>query len=88
MAIHMAFMAGRLAKSITIYTNGEDTVTTQIKGSIDPAQPFTLEGRKIAKLEREPDNSAIHIYFEDGTSKRESFLVSCNVVSVSERRSY
>lgn len=75
MAVHMGMMAARLAKEITIYSNGDDALASELEGILT-SPPLQLEGRPIERLESASEGSGLTVVFEDGSSKREAFVVS------------
>ena len=75
MAVHMGMMAARLAKEVTIYSNGDDTLASELEGILT-SPPLQLERRPIARLERLSEGSGLTVVFEDGSRKQEAFAVS------------
>ncbi|KIX09581.1 uncharacterized protein Z518_00661 [Rhinocladiella mackenziei CBS 650.93] len=72
--LHMARMVARLAASVTIYSNGDITVTEQLEKQL-AGKPLTIEPRRITSLERKGTRgSDMTVHFEDGNSKDEVFL--------------
>ena len=74
MLLHVARMAAPLAERLTIYSHGDNELTTQLKDEF-AEKPLTIESRKIISVERKGDNKVI-VQLEDGESKEEGFLVS------------
>lgn len=82
---HIALMAKRLAKHITIYTNGNDSLRIQLKPTLHSTK-ITYDNRKITKFTHQPpydsnsdsDNhpASVLITFADGTTKTEGFVAS------------
>lgn len=76
MLAHVTPMAKRLAKTTTIYTNGNDTLLNQVKPMLHSSK-ISFDDRKIAKLELENDTGpGVIVHFADGTSKREGFITN------------
>ena len=85
-----AFHAAKLAEdglkfsaSLTIYTTGNSSLTTELQGSlIDPA--IKVDERKVARLDQGTGSEVI-IRFEDGTSVTEGFVVHRPLVKLNTR---
>jgi hypothetical protein len=78
MALHMGNMALQLVKKLTIYTNGDSTMTGKIREAlIEPHSRITLDSRKIASLSmKSSDTSDVVLAFDDGSTVTEGFIVS------------
>ena len=78
MAMHLGNMALRLAKKLTIYTNGNEKLADEIRATFQkPRSRITFENRKIKKFALAwPDKSDMIVTLEDGTELKEGFLVS------------
>lgn len=81
MALHLARYANRLAEKVTIYTNGNKTVTDAITTALSALKPssktvrnVTVEGRKITKLIKLPTKAEIEVNLEGGGKKVEGFI--------------
>ncbi|KAK2611673.1 hypothetical protein N8I77_005003 [Diaporthe amygdali] len=73
-ALHFARQALRLAKQVTLYTNGNEQLTKQLADALTEAPaPMTIDS-KIKKLVKGPERSQIELHFHDNTSKTEAFL--------------
>ncbi|KAF3479632.1 membrane dipeptidase GliJ [Arthroderma uncinatum] len=53
-ALHVARSARRLAKSVTIYTNGSDALAASIQADLNPGEEFKLNTSPITKLVKQP----------------------------------
>ncbi|KAI3317877.1 FAD/NAD(P)-binding domain-containing protein [Xylariaceae sp. AK1471] len=74
-ALHFARQALRMAKQVTIYTNGNETLAKDLSDALDAAPaPMTVNQTKIAKLVKDPERARVIIDFEDGTTITEGFL--------------
>jgi thioredoxin reductase len=72
-------MAKRLANHVNIYTNGNPELITSAKAIIH-SNKIAYDDRKIIKFEHqdgsEDEPPFVVLHFEDGTSKKEGFVVS------------
>lgn len=75
LAIHAAENASQLSQKVTIYTHGNDSLTSALGAMTSRKDEWSIEPRIIENLSAGPSNSAV-VEFEDGTSKPEKFLVS------------
>ena len=74
-AMHVARMARRFATTVTIYTHGAQEVTQALeKASHDMG--IKIDSRPIARLAKGLGPSDVDVEFEDGTHRKEGFLVS------------
>ncbi|KAM0324556.1 hypothetical protein ACHAQA_007941 [Verticillium albo-atrum] len=73
LGVHMGWMAKQLADHVTIYTNGDDAMRRDL-AEVVAATPFSVDGRKIARMERGPGETEVTLHFEDGASVTEGFL--------------
>ncbi|KAK2874948.1 hypothetical protein FQN49_001922 [Arthroderma sp. PD_2] len=73
-AEHLARLAHNLAKTVTIYTNGNDELAEQLRPSIEKDQWLSLDTRVIKHL-RKTDGIPVTVELQDGTDKTEGFLV-------------
>jgi thioredoxin reductase len=80
-ALHLARFANRLAEKVTIYTNGNETVTEPIKQLLSGVRPeskttkcIAVDNRKITKFVKGNKKGELTIFFENGESKLEGFL--------------
>lgn len=71
----MAQNAAQLTEKVTLYTNGDDAVASELKPMVSTfiQSKFGIEERKIKQLI--PDGDSVTVEFEDGSSKVERFLV-------------
>ncbi|KAH7376595.1 hypothetical protein B0T11DRAFT_294072 [Plectosphaerella cucumerina] len=72
-AMHFAGMAGHLAKTITIYTNGDSAMTDEVV-KMAPNPPYQVDPRAIARVEMLPGQEGIVLHFTTGPSATERFL--------------
>ena len=81
MALHLSRMARRLTEKVTLYTDGNAELATELKKLLEQdkdavAGRILVSEGKIAKLERGTGReSEVKITFEDGQTVTEGFLV-------------
>lgn len=76
-ALHLARMAKRLARKVTIYTNGASELKDQIITSLGKDPVIELDDRRVIRLEKVKEGtSEIILHLEDGTSISQAFVVS------------
>ena len=68
----LAANAAQLSDNVTLYTNGDDDVATEL-ATLAKA-PFKIDSRKIKRF-IDNNGSSLMIEFTDGTAKEETFLV-------------
>ncbi|OAA50368.1 thioredoxin reductase GliT [Metarhizium rileyi] len=69
-------MAKRLAKSTTVYTNGHGAALEKVK-SMMRSSNISYDDRRVTRLELENGTGpGVIVHLEDGTSKREGFVVN------------
>lgn len=74
-ALHFARQALRIAKQVTLYTNGNEELAKQLNDALAAAPaPMTIESKKITQLVKAPERSQITLKFNDGSVKTEAFL--------------
>lgn len=74
-ALHFARQALRIAKQVTLYTNGNEELAKQLTDALAAAPaPMTVNSKKIAKLVKAPERSRITLHFDDGSDQTEAFL--------------
>jgi hypothetical protein len=73
-AMHLSRMAGRLAKSVTVYTDGTSELSQTLEGPLKAAG-YKLNTKRIVKLVKEPNGTEVTIHLEDGSTKTEGFMV-------------
>jgi len=67
-------MAQRLAKSVTVLTHGNTTLTSEIQSACD-SKGLKVDSRKIARFHRVSKDSAdVEVEFEDGSKERYGFV--------------
>jgi gliotoxin/aspirochlorine biosynthesis thioredoxin reductase len=74
---HMAQNAAQLTNEVTLYTNGDDAVLSELKpmvGGLDQSK-FKSDTRKIKQLAAGDAEDSVIVEFDDGTTKSEKFLV-------------
>ncbi|KAI0385081.1 hypothetical protein F5Y04DRAFT_269031 [Hypomontagnella monticulosa] len=82
LAMHMAGNAAQLSGEVTLYTHGNDDMTTQLNGIVAPESNFRVEPRRIKRLSENTQANSVIVEFEDGSSKEEKFLVHNPMTSV------
>lgn len=76
LALHLARMAKRLAKDVTIYTDAAKNLSEQVAAAIGPSD-IRLDTRPISRLEKGASGAEVVLHFSDGSETRtEGFLVS------------
>lgn len=75
-ALHFARQALRIAKQVTLYTNGNDELAKQLKEALAAAPaPMVVDPRRIARLVKAPERARITLEFADGSEPvTEAFL--------------
>ncbi len=80
-ALHMARMAKRLSAHVTVYTDGAEELSEQIKTALNGSvSGIKVDQRRITRLEKGPKNSEVIMHFEDGSKLQEGFLVCYSVM--------
>lgn len=75
-ALHMAYMARRLAKQVVVYTDGADDVAEQVALGIKPGFNLTIERRSIERLSRGSGESDVVVHLNGGEEEQtQGFLV-------------
>ncbi|KAI1410274.1 thioredoxin reductase glit [Hypoxylon sp. FL1857] len=77
MAPVIARMAARLAGHVTIYTDGNEELGTQIQEALKSGHKFHIENRRVVRLSKDPDvegDAGVIVTLEDGRTNREMFL--------------
>ncbi|KAE9572552.1 Thioredoxin reductase gliT [Colletotrichum fructicola] len=75
-ALHLARMAKRLARKVTIYTNGASELKDQIVTSLGKDPIIELDDRRVIRLEKVREGTSETIlHLEDGTSISQVFVV-------------
>ncbi|KAH8774604.1 hypothetical protein F5883DRAFT_15913 [Diaporthe sp. PMI_573] len=81
-AVHAAANAAQLAERVTLYASGDKALAAGLKAAARKQPGWTVEPRKIRRLaaaaagEGEAEGKWVTVEFEDGTSRRERFLVN------------
>lgn len=74
-ALHFARQALRIAKQVTLYTNGNEELARQLTDALVAAPaPMTVNSKKIAKFIKAPERARITLQFDDDSSETEAFL--------------
>lgn len=76
----VARMAGRLAATIDVYTNGDGSLGDQLRGELRDTARFRVLNDKIARVDKDLDvqgDAGLLVTLEDGRVLREGFMVSC-----------
>ncbi|KAH9895543.1 hypothetical protein F4778DRAFT_276881 [Xylariomycetidae sp. FL2044] len=79
-ALHLSHMSSQLAASVTIYTNGNAELATQLAPTL-AGKPWKSDTRKIAKLALDGE-TAVEITFEDGTTATEAFVAHSPIARI------
>lgn len=73
-ALHLGRMAKRIVPVVTIYTDGAEELNEQIILALNGSD-IKVDKRRITRLEPGSEQSRVKLYLEDGSIKREGFLV-------------
>ncbi|CAG8962003.1 hypothetical protein HYFRA_00014111 [Hymenoscyphus fraxineus] len=73
-ATHLARQALRLSKETTMYTLGDEELTSAIEADIANVPQMKVDSRKVRKLVKALTGSEVTLHFQDGTTKTEGFL--------------
>lgn len=75
----MALNAAQLTEAVTLYTNGDEAVASELQPSLESLDVsiFSVEKRKIKRISEKQNSSdgVVVVEFDDGSSKEEKFLV-------------
>lgn len=75
-ALHQARMANRLAKSVTVYTDGAEELGDQISAALNGSvSGIKVDKSRISKLAKGSSKSEVIMTFEGGNNKTEGFVV-------------
>ncbi|KAL3485881.1 FAD/NAD(P)-binding domain-containing protein [Aspergillus germanicus] len=74
--LHLARHAARLVPKVTIYTNGREELTDQIKSLLREDEEFTFDSRTIDKLAKGDEEASVVLRFSDASHTTEGFLVN------------
>ncbi|KAF4974028.1 hypothetical protein FZEAL_9021 [Fusarium zealandicum] len=75
MLAHVTPMAKRLAKSVTVYTNGDETLQASVQSKLKSSK-ISYDSRKITSFQLVDEGPAVKMTFDDGSSKTEGFVVN------------
>lgn len=75
MIVHIARMAKRLSKHVTIYTNAMPDLAPSVKPIIHSSK-ITIDTRRIASLSLIDDGPQVRVTFTDGSTATEGFIAS------------
>lgn len=84
-AVHAAANAAQLADRVTLYASGDKALAAGLKAAARKQAGWTVEPKKIKRLvattaagegEGEKEGEWVTVEFEDGTSRKEKFLVN------------
>ncbi|RWA06389.1 hypothetical protein EKO27_g8723 [Xylaria grammica] len=74
-ALHFARQALRMAKQVTLYTNGNEALAKELMDALNDAPaPMMVNSKKITKLVKAPERARVVLELEDGTAATEGFL--------------
>ncbi|KAH7408075.1 hypothetical protein DE146DRAFT_675213 [Phaeosphaeria sp. MPI-PUGE-AT-0046c] len=74
-ALHFARQALRMVDQVTLYTNGNEQLASDLKAALESAPaPMIVNSKKIARLTKSPERARITLEFANGTSITEAFL--------------
>lgn len=76
--MHLARMAKQLSESVTIYTDGNETLAKDIREAAVTEKTFSVDTRQISEFEKrlEGEKKSVLVHFADGSgTKKEGFLV-------------
>jgi gliotoxin/aspirochlorine biosynthesis thioredoxin reductase len=76
-AAHMAQNAAQLTDQVTLYTNGDEAVLSELQPMVSSLvqSKFIVDTRKIKRIVGESQTNSVNVEFVDGTQKLEKFLV-------------
>ncbi|KAI9166547.1 thioredoxin reductase [Paramyrothecium foliicola] len=72
---HITLMAARLAKSVTVYTNGNAELDESVTASFKSPR-IRVESRKVARFALVGEGPQVEVTLEDGTTRIEGFVAS------------
>ncbi|KAK8048226.1 hypothetical protein PG994_009956 [Apiospora phragmitis] len=76
-ALHVSRNAAQLTRSVTIYTNGNTALASDLKAAMGPTAPFVVDSRRITKFILGPDDkTGLTMHFEDGSSAKEKAFLA------------
>ncbi len=74
--MHMARMAKRLADQVTIYTDGNEELAEQLRGTVADDPAMQIENRSIQRLAKGPQAAEVEVTLVGGDVVTEGFIVS------------
>jgi thioredoxin reductase len=74
MALHVARQASNLSESVTIYTNGNDSLAASITPMLGSAKQIKTDVRLIKSFRMGESGRGVVIKFDDGSEATESFV--------------
>ncbi|EGP87381.1 uncharacterized protein MYCGRDRAFT_41898 [Zymoseptoria tritici IPO323] len=75
-AVHTARMAKRLTSSVTIYTDGDAELESQIRNVLGEDSVFEMDNRKVTRLEKVKGKaSEVIVHVQDGSKVMHGFMV-------------
>ncbi|KAJ4320399.1 hypothetical protein N0V84_005893 [Fusarium piperis] len=75
MVSHVAPMAKRLAQSVTVYSNGNESILEGVRAKLHSSK-INYDNRIVKSFQLVDNGPAVKITFEDGSSKVEGFVAS------------
>lgn len=73
-AMHVARMASALSKSVTIYTNGNEDLESELVGLIGSSSAIMKTDNRIIKLFEAADNKSVTVELQDGTRTTHDYI--------------
>ncbi|KJX94451.1 hypothetical protein TI39_contig4193g00005 [Zymoseptoria brevis] len=74
-AVHTARMAKRLTSSVTIYTDGDVELESQIRNTLGKDPFFKMDGGRVTRLEKAKEKaSEVIVYLQDGSKVVHGFV--------------
>ncbi|KAI0915148.1 hypothetical protein F4823DRAFT_571098 [Ustulina deusta] len=76
-ALPASRMAGRLAGTVNVYTDGNEAFGAKVRAALKSTKRFRIENRKITGVAKDPDvqgEAGVLVTLEDGTVNREGFI--------------
>jgi gliotoxin/aspirochlorine biosynthesis thioredoxin reductase len=70
-------MAGQLAGTVNVYTNGNEALGASVREALKSKKRFHIENRKVVKFEKDPavpGDGGVLVTLEDGTVNKEGFI--------------
>ncbi|KAI0143691.1 FAD/NAD(P)-binding domain-containing protein [Xylariaceae sp. FL1272] len=74
-ALHFARQALRMAKHVTIYTNGNETLANDLSAALETAPaPITVNPTKIARFVKDEQGARVTVHLDGGKTITEGFI--------------